>query len=132
MSLLASLDVVAIWRVISLMVLAWLAMFFGRTLRPGQTPLIERFARVSNPAMSPEFCIYTRRLTAIWCAYFIFAAVVSGAANYAPASTGVFVWMGTILLFVGEHRLRPMFFPGQKFPGLLQQVRDTWHVWHKP
>ena len=122
----------ALWRVVSLMALVWLAVFFGRTLRSDQTPLIERFARVSNPAMSPEFCTYTRRLTGIWCAYFICAAVASGFANYAPVSTGMFIWMGTVVLFVGEHRLRPLFFPGQTFPGLLQQIRDTWHVWHNP
>ena len=132
MSLLASLDVAALWRIVSLIVLVWLAIFFGRTLRSGQTPLIERFARVSNPAMSPAFCCYTRRLTGIWCAYFISAAVASGAANYAAVSTGVLIWIGTALLFVGEHRLRPLFFPGQEFPALLQQLRDTWHVWHNP
>lgn len=130
MSWLASLNATALWHVVSLVALAWLAIFFGRTLRPGQTPLIERFARVSNPAMSPEFCIYTRRLTGIWCAYFVFAAVASGVANFAAVSIGVFIWLGTALLFVGEHRLRPIFFPGQKFPGLLQQIRDTWYVWH--
>lgn len=130
MSLLASLNAAALWRVASLVALLWLAIFFGRTLRPGETPLIERFARVGNPAMTPEFCTYTRRLTGIWCAYFVCAAVASAAANDAPISTGVSIWIGTIVLFVGEHRLRPRFFPGQQFPGLLQQIRDTWHVWH--
>lgn len=130
MSLLASLDIAALWRVVSILVLAWLAFFFGRTLRHGQTPLIERFARVGNPAMTPELCGYTRRLTGVWCAYFVVAAIASGLANVTPFSTGLLVWFGTIVLFVGEHRLRPVFFPGQKFPGLLQQIRDTWHVWH--
>jgi len=120
----------ALWRVVSLVVLAWLAYFFGRTLRQGQTPLIERFARADNPVMTPALCGYTRRLTGIWCGYFIVAAVASGAANAAPVSTGLFVWLGTVVLFVGEHKLRPVFFPGQKFPGLLQQIRSTWHVWH--
>jgi len=130
MSWLASLNVASIWHVAAFLALMWLAFFFGRTLRSGQTPLIERFARVSNPAMSPEFCMYTRWLTGIWCSYFIFAAVVSAATNSAPFSTGLLIWMGTVVLFVGEYRLRPRFFPGQKFPGLLQQIRDTWHVWH--
>ena len=126
----ASLDVTALWRVVSFVVLAWLAFFFGRTLRQGQTPLIEKFARVGNPAMTPELCTYTRRLTGIWCGYFVLAAAASGFANVAPVSTGLLVWLGTAVLFVGEHRLRPVFFPGQKFPGLLQQIRDTWQVWH--
>lgn len=131
MSLLASLDMAALWRVVSLLVLAWLAIFFGCTLRQGQTPLIERFARVGNPVMTPEFCTYTRRLTGIWCVYFVVAAFASGVANVTPVSTGLFVWLGTVVLFVGEHLLRPVFFPGQKFPGLWQQIRDTWQVWHQ-
>ncbi len=130
MSSLASLDMAALWRVISLVFLAWLALFFGRTLRQGQTPLIERFARVGNPNMTPEFCTYTRRLTCIWCIYFVFAAVLCAVADIAPFSAGLLVWLGTIVLFVGEHTLRPVFFPGQKFPGLVQQIRDTWRVWH--
>lgn len=132
MSLLASLDAAtAVWRAISGLVLVWLAFFFGRTLRLGQTPLIERFARVSNPAMTPALCLYTRRLTGIWCAYFIVAAVASWFSGYAPVWTGGCIWIGSAILFIGEHRLRPGFFPGQIFPGLLRQLSDTWHVWHK-
>ncbi|MGB4117586.1 MAG: hypothetical protein WBK51_13685 [Polaromonas sp.] len=130
MSFLVSLDMAALWRAVSLLVLAWLAFFFGRTLGQGQTPLIERFARIGNPVMTPAFCRYTRRLTGIWCVYFIVAAVASGLANVTPISTGLLVWLGTIALFVGEHRLRPVFFPGQQFPGLWQQVRHTLQVWH--
>lgn len=130
MTLLELPDVTTLWRIASILALIWLAVVFGRTLRLGQIPLVERFARVGSPVMTPEFCIYTRRLTCIWCGYFIFAAVVSGLANYAPVSMGVFIWIGSIVLFVGEHRLRSKFFPGQNFPSLLRQIRDTWHVWH--
>ena len=42
-----------LWRAASFLMLGWLAVFFGRTLAPGQTPLIERIARVSDPAMTP-------------------------------------------------------------------------------
>ena len=131
MSYVESLDAATVWRAVSLLVLAWLAFSFGRTLRVGQTPLIERFASVSNPELTPALCVYMRRLTGIWCVYFILAAVASWGAEQSLVSTGAFVWIGTIVLFVGEHRLRPKFFPGQEFPGLLQQVSDTWHVWHK-
>jgi uncharacterized membrane protein len=116
---------------VSLLGLAWLAFFFGRTLRVGQTPLIERFARASTPELTPALCVYMRWLTGVWCAYFVLAAVASWGTGQSLVSTGAFVWIGTIVLFVGEHRLRPKFFPGQEFPGLLQQVRDTWHVWQK-
>ncbi len=131
MSLLASIDLGAIWRAVSVMALMWLAFFFGRTLRLDETPLIERFARVSTVNMSPSLCRYTRRLTGIWCAYFLVATVVSLAADYAPAWSGLCIWMGSAILFIGEHRLRPKFFPSHEFPSLMQQVKDTWHIWHK-
>ena len=117
------------WRAASFMMIGWLAVFFGRTLAPGQTPLIERIARVSDPAMTPPLCRYTRRLTAIWCAYFVTAALASVSLGDAVPGQGALVLLGSAILFAGEHRLRPRFFPGQAFPGLLQQVRDTWTVW---
>ena len=112
------------------LVLAWLAVFFGRTLRNGQTPLIERIARVSDPALSPALCRYTRKLTAAWCAYFLVAALWSCTAPLPAVQTGALVWTASLLFFVGEHQLRIHLFPGQAFPGLLQQVRDSWRVWH--
>lgn len=112
--------------------LVWLAAFFGRTLLPGRVPLIERIARISEPALPPELCRYTRRLTAVWCGYFILAALLSLAPRQTFVRTGVLVWAGTALLFAGEHWLRRRRFPGHSFPGLLQQVRDTWSIWHPP
>lgn len=123
------MDAATLLRLLPLLVLAWLAFFFGRTLRPGQVPLIERIARRGDPQMTEALCRYTRRLTAVWVAYFLLAALVILMARAAPVATGAGIWLGTIVLFVGEHRLRPHLFPGRNFPGLLQQVRDTWAVW---
>jgi uncharacterized membrane protein len=118
------------------LVLLWLAAFFGRTLRPGQTPLIERIARRSNPALSEPLRRYTRRLTAIWCVYFVSAAAATAAANWLQLAgfgqVQFAIWSGTVLLFVGERALRPILFPGESFPGLIQQIRDTVGVWHAP
>jgi hypothetical protein len=36
-----------------------------------------------------------------------------------------------VLLFVGERWVRPWFFPGEVFPGLVQQLRDTWSIWRR-
>ena len=130
---LESLDAVTVWRAVPVAVLVWLAIFFGQTLRTGQVPLIERIARASDPGLPPELCRYTRRLTALWCAYFIVAALLSLTARLPLGWAGAFIWLGTIVLFVGEHRLRAHLFPGRKFPGLVQQLRDTWNVWrHSP
>ena len=115
------------------LLLLWLAFFFGRTLRYGATPLIEQIARRSSPTLSPRLRRYTRRLTAIWCAYFIAAAIatalshITGAGGYARLSLGL--WSATVLLFVGERWLRRLFFPGESFPGLRQQLHDTWSIW---
>jgi uncharacterized membrane protein len=118
------------------LVLLWLAVFFGRTLRAGQTPLIERIARRSSPGLSEPLRRYTRRLTAVWCVYFVLAAAVTAAANWLQLlSVGpvqLAVWSATALLFVGERGLRPILFPGETFPGLIQQIRDTVGVWHVP
>jgi len=107
----------------------------GDLLRPNaarrETPLIEQIARTSDPELPPVICRYTRRLTAFWFAYFAAAALVSIAAWLPVGWTGPYVLLGSVVLFVGEHRLRPHLFPGQSFPGLVQQLRDTWHVWRR-
>ena len=136
MQSLGFLDAIVSWRVLSGLALLWLALVFGRTLRHAQVPLIQRVATVSDPALAPELRRYTRRLTAVWCAYFTSAAVLSfiaaatSTAGHALEWTGTLIWSGTIALFVGEHWLRPRLFPGRRFPGLWQQLRDTWSVWH--
>jgi uncharacterized membrane protein len=116
-------------RLLPVVALGWLAFFFGRTLRAGQVPLIERIARVRDPDMPETLKRYTRRLTAVWVAYFVLAAlfVLWGGAGMGATALGV--WLGTVVLFVGERAVRPLLFPGRAFPGLLQQVGDTWSVW---
>ncbi len=119
-----------LWCVVQVSVLGWLANFFGRTLRKGRIPLIEQIACMSDPHMTCELRCYTRRLTGIWCGYFIFAALLPLTADALLAWTGVLIWAGSTVLFIGEHWLRPHLFPGHVFPGLTQQLRDTWRVWH--
>jgi hypothetical protein len=45
--------------------------------------------------------------------------------------TTALVWLGTVVLFLGEHRLRSRLFPEHEFPGIAQQIRDTWSVWRR-
>ena len=132
-----SFDLALLWHAVSVLMLAWLAFFFGSTLRPGRTPLIEQIARVDDPQMPEPLCRYTRRLTAIWCGYFVVAAAcvawagVSSslsAPSFAPYASAL-VWPGSVVLFVGERWLRPLIFPGRKFPGLVRQLQATRHVW---
>ncbi len=121
------------WRVLQPLLLLWLAFFFGRTLRAGATPLIERIARRSNAVLPAQLCRYARRLTALWCGYFVLAAVLSALLGTSGGTAlgwfGIVVLAGSVLLFVGEHRVRARIFPHEAFPGLLQQLRDTWGTW---
>lgn len=116
-------------RYVAPLVLLWLAFFFGRTLRHGATPLIERIARRGTPDLSQALCRYTRRLTAWWCVYFVTAAGLAATVNAGYAALSLAVSGGSVLLFVGERWIRPRLFPGQAFPGLVQQLRDTVGVW---
>jgi uncharacterized membrane protein len=118
-------------RIFPVLALAGLALSFGRSLRPGRVTVIERIARVSDPELSPRLREYTRRLTAVWCAYFVAAALLVATAVLQRSSGAGLVWLGTGLLFVGEHRLRRRLFPGHRFPGLRQQLSDTLSVWRR-
>ena len=44
---------------------------FGSTLRPGATPMIERFARLESPELSEAKQAWCRLWTRIWCAFFV-------------------------------------------------------------
>ena len=124
-----AIDPAIAWRAVSLLVLCWLAFFFGRTLLPGREALITRIARVSDPTLAPDLVRYTRRLTALWSAWFVLAALLGFWFATPPAWLGTLVWVGTLLFFVGEHQLRSRLFPGRHFPGLRQQLKDTLQVW---
>lgn len=116
-------------RYLPVLVLLWLAVFFGRSLRAGAVPLIERIARVGKPDLSPALCRYTRRLTALWTGYFVAAAMLLVAANLGLFQAGAGVATVSAVFFVGEIRVRQRLYPQEWFPGLVQQIRDTVSVW---
>jgi uncharacterized membrane protein len=116
-------------RYLPTLVLLWLAVFFGRTLRAGAMPLIERIARIAKPALSAPLCRYTRSLTFLWCLYFVVAAIMAALAGWGFEQASVGVTMVSGALFVGEHWVRRRIFPGEWFPGVVQQIRDTVQVW---
>lgn len=57
-----------------------LLLAFGRTLRGPGPPLVETFARLQDPDLSPEEVDYCRRVTLVWCLFF-------------TANAGVCAWM---------------------------------------
>jgi uncharacterized membrane protein len=62
---------------------------FGETLRAGQTPMIERFARLVEKELSEAKQAHCRRWTVIWCAFF---ALNATAALVLGLEASPFVW----------------------------------------
>ena len=50
---------------------------FARTLRPGREPLITGFARKIHGALPAPIETYTRRVTVLWCIFFVAELVIS-------------------------------------------------------
>jgi len=91
---------------------AALAWTFAITLRPGSTPRITGFAERVHEHLTPEVRHYTRRLTAVWVAYFggmvVLSLALSVLAPWAWWSfyANVLTPLAAVALFVGEHTLR--------------------------
>lgn len=106
--------------------LAWL---FGNTLREGRTPLITALAQRIHREFTPAMRAYTRRLTALWAAYFV-AMILLSLALYVLAPWPWWSLFGNLLtplaagsFFVGEHLLRRWRHPEFERASLMQAVR---------
>jgi uncharacterized membrane protein len=92
---------------------ALMLSLFGGSLRPGRIPLITRFSRFERgPAVDPRIECYTRRLTALWAAFFAAvlavasAAALSGALVAASWICSVFAPGAAFAIFIAEHLYR--------------------------
>jgi len=56
---------------------AFMAFFFGRTLRAGSEPLINRIARKEHPDLPADMARHARWLTKVWTACFVALFVVA-------------------------------------------------------
>lgn len=87
-----------------------LLLIFGRSLLVGQ-PVIERIARLSEPDLPPEGVRYTRRVTLVWCGFFVFNGAIAFASVFAPRSwwllyNGCIAYVLMGLLFAAEYAVR--------------------------
>ena len=84
-----------------------LLLLFGLSLTQKQS-LIERLARLQHPNLPPEGVRHTRRVTQIWCGFFVFnggmAALLawSGRHDWWAFYTGIVSYVLMGLLFAGE------------------------------
>ncbi len=90
--------------------IAMFALFFGSLLRPPS--LIEKIARVRNPDLPEKAVAYTRKVTMVWCAFFVFngsmalSTVLFGDLAIWAFYNGFVSYALMALLFAGEYLLR--------------------------
>jgi uncharacterized membrane protein len=89
---------------------AMFTMFFGSLIRPPS--VVERIARLSDPDFPEHAVAYTRKVTVVWCLFFVFngsmalaTVLVSDLAIWAIYN-GVVSYALMAMLFVGEYLLR--------------------------
>jgi len=70
---------------------AVLLLSFGLTLRRGSTPMIERFARLQEPDLSPPKQAWCRTWTKVWCGFFVAnGAIAAWLERYADLESWAF------------------------------------------
>jgi uncharacterized membrane protein len=91
---------------------AGLLLLFGPTLRRGAMPMVERFARLQEPDLSPDKQRWCRTWTWIWCTFFVANGTTSALlAAFAPLAWWA-CWNGSVVyavmgcLFASEWLLR--------------------------
>lgn len=106
-----------------------LLFVFGRTLLPGQEPLVTAIGEASRGPLSPAMRHYTRRITQFWCAVFV---VMMSWSLILPwlQQPELWSWFTNIinyglvaLLFLGEFILRKFLFPDHNHPGFVEYLR---------
>lgn len=109
-----------------------LAIWFGRTLAPGEEPMISWFARlVRGTELPPDLARYTRWSTVMWTAFFVsMAAVAAALAVLATPQTwslftnGIdYLLMG--MLFVGDYVFRRVRYRHHEHRPLADVVRTV-------
>ncbi|MGA0609000.1 hypothetical protein [Caldimonas sp. KR1-144] len=104
-------DAVAPLKLYPVVVNAALLLLFGASLMRGPT-VIERLARLREPELPPAAVQYTRRVTQVWCGFFIVnGSIAAATALWADTPTwalynGLVAYVLMGLLFAGEWCVR--------------------------
>lgn len=127
---------------------AWL---FARTLREGQTPLIEQFVRaLEQPGFEPEAAIrgYARQLTSVWAALLCSLALINLLLAAFASPMGLLIALGftppvtvpqeawslfanciayliIVVFFIVEYAIRRQRFPQQPYRNFAEFIRRT-------
>lgn len=88
---------------------------FAVSLR-GPVSLVERFARLQEPELPPGGPAYCRKVTIVWCGFFVInGGVCAGLALWAPVAwwtlyTGLLAYVLMGMMFTGEYIVRKLTF----------------------
>jgi uncharacterized membrane protein len=102
---------------------------FGRTLRAGREPLITGFARKVHGTLPAYIEAYTRRVTIMWCVFFVTQIVVSSAlfAFATRDAWSLFVNMLSLplvaLMFVAEYAYRVVRYRTYEHASILKGIQ---------
>jgi uncharacterized membrane protein len=113
---------------------AFLAGIFGRTLLPGKIPMITRYSILLRGRLEPAIIGYTRRVTWLWTVYFLCMALESLLlALFAPLEiwslfANCLNYVFTALLFTGEYLFRIHHFDHLEHPRFTRLVRAITQV----
>jgi uncharacterized membrane protein len=106
-----------------------LGIWFGRTLLPGREPLISRFASLERGRLEPVLARYTRRLTALWSAFFVgmaiacaTLAVLADGRTWSVFTNGVNYLLMAVLFF-GEYVYRRLRYSAFRHASLPRMIR---------
>jgi len=109
-----------------------LAVWFGRTLAPGEEPMIGWFARlVRGTELPPDLARYTRWSTVMWTAFFVSMAAAAAALAVlaTPGTWSLFAngidYLLVGVLFVGEYAFRRVRYPHHAHRPLADVVRTV-------
>lgn len=109
---------------------AFMAFFFGRTLRAGVEPLITRVARTEHPDLPREMARYTRTLTRTWALCFallFFAALLSAPVLVLETWSRWVQGLGYLVpaaLFLGEFAYRHYRFRDHRHDSIPRLIRN--------
>lgn len=110
-ALLALFDNPQLLRWYPVLVNSFLLALFGGSLLRGM-PMAERLARLREPRLPPRAVRYTRRVTQVWCGFFVVNGLIAtGLTLWAPLSwwtlyNGLIAYAAMGLLFAVEWRIR--------------------------
>ena len=125
-------DTDALLKLVSVVINLALAVWFGRTLAPGEEPMISWFGRlVRGTELAPDLARYTRYSTVVWTAFFVImaAAAAALAALATPQTWSLFAngidYLLVGVLFVGEYVFRRVRYRHHEHRPLIDVVRTV-------